>query len=87
MCCHLLIMVRTQIQLPEPLYIRIKEIAKMRDWSVAEVVRRGLEEYEKTCVKSDSTKSKWEFPSLRPSGGYLKDPAEVNSELDATLAR
>ena len=80
-------MIRTQIQLPEPLYLRIKEIAKMRDWSVAEVVRRGLEEYEKTCVPTGQPKAKWEFPKLRPSGGYLKDPAEVNSELDATLAR
>ncbi len=80
-------MIRTQIQLPEPLYSRIKEIAKMRDWSVAEVVRRGLEEYEKTCVPTSEQDEQWRFPTLRPSGGYVNDPANVHSELDATLSR
>ncbi len=36
-------MVRTQIQLPEPLYREIKRIARDQDWSVAEVIRRGAE--------------------------------------------
>ena len=80
-------MVRTQIQLPQPLYQRIKKIAEMRDWSIAEVVRRGLEEYEKTCVDVEPQGQGWEFPTLRPSGGYRKDPSEVDSELEATLGR
>ncbi|MDF1741585.1 MAG: ribbon-helix-helix domain-containing protein [Verrucomicrobiales bacterium] len=81
-------MIRTQIQLPEPLYKRIKRIAKMRDWSLAEVVRRGLEEYEKTCVDiEDDPQDEWDFPTLDPSGGYVADPAEVNSETDAILNR
>ena len=34
-------MTRTQIQLPEPLFHQIKRIASARDWSVAELIRRG----------------------------------------------
>lgn len=80
-------MIRTQIQLPDPLHRRIKEIAKMRDWSVAEVVRRGLEEYESTCPSGPVENNKWVFPKLRPSGGYLTDPASISPELDAIEAR
>lgn len=36
-------MIRTQIQLPEPLYREIKRIARDQDWSIAEVIRRGAE--------------------------------------------
>ena len=36
-------MVRTQIQLPEPLYREIKRIACAQEWSIAEVIRRGAE--------------------------------------------
>ena len=36
-------MIRTQIQLPEPLYREIKRIAERQDWSIAEVIRRGAE--------------------------------------------
>ena len=76
-------MIRTQIQLPDPLHRRIKEIAKMRDWSIAEVVRRGLEEYEATCPRGPVDEKTWSFPKLRPSGGYVADPANVRPEMDA----
>ena len=42
-------MTRTQIQLPEPLFRRLKRIAGERDWSLAELVRRGMEAYVQTC--------------------------------------
>lgn len=36
-------MVRTQIQLPEPLYRDVQRVARQQDWSIAEVIRRGAE--------------------------------------------
>ena len=36
-------MVRTQIQIPDPLYREVRRIAAQQEWSVTEVVRRGLE--------------------------------------------
>lgn len=36
-------MVKTQVQIPDELYRRAKEAAKQREWSFAEIVRRGLE--------------------------------------------
>ena len=42
------IMVKTQVQIPETLYQRAKEIAKEREISLAEVMRRGLEYMSRT---------------------------------------
>ena len=36
-------MIRTQIQLPDPLYREVQRVAKSQDWSLAEVIRRGVE--------------------------------------------
>ncbi|MDE0448917.1 MAG: ribbon-helix-helix domain-containing protein [Spirochaetaceae bacterium] len=36
-------MVRTQIQLPDALYEEVKRVAREREMSLAEVVRRGVE--------------------------------------------
>ena len=36
-------MVKTQVQIPDALYQRAKEIAREREISLAEVMRRGLE--------------------------------------------
>jgi hypothetical protein len=36
-------MIKTQIQVPDELYKKAKEIAKAKEWSMAEVFCRGLE--------------------------------------------
>jgi hypothetical protein len=81
------IMQRTQIQLPEPLLAQLKQIAVSRDWSVAELVRRGMEAYVQTCPDLDPQVKAWEMPILRPSGGYIADPATVKVEADAISQR
>ena len=80
------IMQRTQIQLPEPLFRQVKQIAEARDWSVAELVRRGIEAYVQTFPVV-APKANWTMPVLRGSGGHLQDPAHVNAEADAVEAR
>lgn len=76
-------MTRTQIQLPEPLFQRLRSIAKARDWSLAELIRRGMESYVQTCPEAAHTKKEWTMPVLRGSGGHLIDPASVCAEADA----
>lgn len=43
-------MVKTQVQIPDELYRKAKQIAKEREWSLAEVMRRGLEYMTTTCL-------------------------------------
>jgi hypothetical protein len=79
-------MTRTQIQLPEPLFHQIKRIASARDWSVAELIRRGMEAYVKTIPETEPQIA-WSMPVLRGSGGHLIDPATIHPESDATEKR
>lgn len=80
-------MIRTQIQLPEPLFRRLKEIASARDWSLAELVRRAAEVYVQTCVDVRSSSEEWTLPTLRGSGGYRVDPASVRTEEQLVIDR
>lgn len=73
-------MIRTQIQLPEPLLNRLKRIADERDWSFAELVRRGMESYASTFPNTPAKPEKWSFPVLRGSGGHLRDISESAAE-------
>ena len=36
-------MVKTQIQIPDELYRRVKQLAAAQEWSLAETLRRGAE--------------------------------------------
>ena len=76
-------MTRTQIQLPEPLFQKLKAIAALRDWSLAELIRRGMETYVQTCPEVTMAREAWTMPVLRRSGGHLVDPATVRPEAEA----
>ena len=80
-------MTRTQIQLPEPLFLQIKRIATARDWSVAELIRRGMEAYVRTIPESEKQEGVWTMPILRGSGGHLMNPVSVHEEADAIEGR
>jgi hypothetical protein len=42
-------MKKTHVQIPDELYRKVKQIAKEREWSLAEVMRRGLEYMTMAC--------------------------------------
>jgi hypothetical protein len=69
-----------QIQLPEPLLHRLKRIADERDWSFAELVRRGMESYACTFPDASAKPKEWVFPTLRGSGGHLMDVSKCQAE-------
>ena len=80
-------MTRTQIQFPDPLYRRIKEIASMNDWSLADVVRRAAEQYVQRFPEPQPDAEPWKFPVLNMGGDFLQDPAEIHPEVDAIIRR
>ena len=67
-------MVRTQIQLPDALYDEAKRVAREREMSLAEVVRRGVEYI--TQVYPPVTSSEPWSPPAPSDLGPFKAPAE-----------
>ena len=67
-------MTRTQIQLPDPLYHQLKDIARQQDWSLAELMRRAGEDFAKRFQYNVSTNDseEWVLPIL--------DPRDMNTE-------
>ncbi len=80
-------MIRTQIQFPDPLYRRLKEIAQEQDWSLSEVVRKATEHFVSRFPKDVAPRASWQFPVLDCGGDFLADPASLHSETDAMLER
>jgi len=79
-------MVRTQIQLPDRLYKRLKAIAEQRELPLTEVVRRGMEKYAATCAEGGDAPGEWEFPTLEPRE-MIAGPENIRSEADAIEGR
>ncbi len=79
------LMIRVQIQLPEPLARQLKGIAGARDISFAELCRRGLERYASQWTGKDTDES-WEFPTLPPNA-MNEDQVQMRQESLATDLR
>ena len=80
-------MIRTQIQIPEPLYHELKRVAAQLDWSLAEVLRRGGELLVARYPKRSRSDTEWTFPILEDVGEFLVPPESVNNEADAIEAK
>jgi len=62
-------MIRTQIQLPDELYRAAKAFAERKEWSLAELIRRGLEDILGRFPAPPSPGAEWKLPEPRPLGG------------------
>ncbi len=80
-------MTRTQIQFPDPLYLRLKTIAEQHDWSLAEVMRKAAEHFVTRFPEEAQTRTAWRFPTLDCGGDFLRDPATLHPEADAIHQR
>lgn len=69
-------MVKTQIQLPDVLYGEAKRIAREREISFAEVVRRGVEYVARAYPPLEATPRKWNFPKPSRLGTFHAPPEE-----------
>ncbi|MGA2262791.1 MAG: antitoxin [Acidobacteriota bacterium] len=63
-------MVKTQIQLPESLYKDAKRVAREREMSFSEVVRRGIEYITRTYPPLHSNHASWKPPAPRSLGAF-----------------
>jgi len=61
-------MVKTQIQLPEKLYEEAKRVAREREMSLAEVVRRGVEYISGVYPPLKKDSEPWSPPKPRKMG-------------------
>ena len=77
-------MIKTQIQVPDELYKKAKEIAKAKEWSLAEVFRRGLEYMASTHAVNHTVNSVdvWTLPVIEGRGYKVKSLEELNSIID-----
>ncbi|EDY19194.1 hypothetical protein CfE428DRAFT_3371 [Chthoniobacter flavus Ellin428] len=79
-------MTRTQIQLPDELYQRVKAFAEQRELSLAEVARRGIELFLSRYPETPESGREWKLPCV--DGGGLKVPLEqlrsIAAEDEAT---
>ena len=80
-------MTRTQIQLPNPLYQRLKLIAQQQDWSLSEVLRKAAEHFITRFPEDPNPKPVWRFPTLDCGGDFLTEPDTLRPETDAILQR
>jgi hypothetical protein len=70
---HFAIMVKTQVQIPDELFARAKKVAAQKEWSFAEIVRRGLEQMVlRHPERSSSAPSVWRLP----------DPVDLGLDAD-----
>lgn len=69
-------MIRTQVQIPDELYRRAKRVAKQNEWSLAEVVRRGLEYITAVRPLREAAGRPWKLPPGRDCGPFRLPEAE-----------
>ncbi|MBP7829403.1 MAG: antitoxin [Kiritimatiellae bacterium] len=69
-------MIKTQVQLPDELYRVAKELARKKEWSLAELVRRALEAVICCFPDVESDPGPWRLPDPRPLGGdaFFENP-------------
>lgn len=70
-------MIRTQIQLPDKIYHRLKALAAAQEMPLAEVIRRAAESYLGRYPEDRKKERKWQFPKGTPLG--LKPGADLEN--------
>lgn len=77
-------MTKTQIQVPDELLTRVRQLAKTKEWSLAETFRRGAELLLETTPATPP--AEWKAPSAKGRGwkglsaSQLKDIAAEDQE-------
>ena len=77
-------MIRTQIQLPDPLYREVRRVAKSQDWSLAEAIRRGAEAVVRAYPPTKSSRG-WKMPPALPCKMLVTDSERLRDLVRADL--
>jgi hypothetical protein len=78
-------MIKTQVQIPDELYQRAKQVAREREMSFAEVTRRGLEYI--TSVYPPLEPTPWSLPLVGEKMGDRLSQQEISKAIDADRDR
>lgn len=68
-------MIKTQVQIPDDLYRAAKRVARERELSLAEVMRRGLEYI--VTVYPTLDEEPWELPQVNEGAGPTISLADI----------
>lgn len=69
-------MIRTQLQLPDELYKRLKRLAKLQETSLADVLRRAGERELAAHPEIEASPKEWTLPKPRRLGIKRTVPVE-----------
>ena len=80
-------MIKAHVQIPDELYHSAKKVAETKEWSFAEVVRRGLE-YMTTVNRVSDNSVDWALPLVKGTLPVSEKSlnAVMNEERDRTLS-
>lgn len=79
-------MIKTQIQLPDELYHKAKAVAKSRELSFAEVVRRGVEYITTVYPENPSTSKSWKPITVKNAGFKVDiDKVDLKALVDSEI--
>ena len=76
-------MVRTQIQLPDDVFVRAKKLCAAREISLAELARRGIE-YILGVYSHEAGEGEWHPPKPRRLGWQGLSDAEIKAQAQLT---
>ena len=76
-------MVRTQIQLPDEVFVRAKTLCAAREISLAELARRGIE-YILSVYSPEPGGGEWQPPKPRRLGWKGLGDAEIKAQAQLT---
>ena len=76
-------MTKTHVQIPDELYKEAKRVAEAKEWSFAEVVRRGLEHMTTVNRVPKEGEAEWKFPVLK--GSNVSAGIDLNAARDEML--
>lgn len=81
-------MIKTQIQLPDELYRRVKAFAASREWSLAETMRRGVESFlDRYPEENRRACNEWEVPSSERVGWKGLNAAQLRDVVHGEMDR
>ncbi|MEI6070152.1 MAG: antitoxin [Verrucomicrobiae bacterium] len=76
-------MIRTQIQLPDEVFVRAKKLCAVREISLAELARRGIE-YILSVYSPEPGGGDWQPPKPRRLGWRGLGDAEIKAHAQLT---
>jgi len=79
-------MIKAHVQIPDDLYNTAKKVAASKEWSFAEIVRRGLE-YMTSVNREPNDNAEWALPLVKGARSVSEKALSeaTNAARDASL--